>query len=272
LALKKYQHVLALLGSKKPTHSLNPIQKKSQTILCYCQLGECFARLRNFACALECFQGALKLQQTVSGIQHHHSVNTIVSIAKCNLKLNNFPLATSMFKCAYDILEDKFGKDETVVVECLIGLGKCNEAMGKYVNSLEYFAKAMKICESRRDNLGAADCYYHMGRVYLTRGENFIAMDFLERGLSMMKNCGDDELLGDITLTLAVAQKQTRMCHQALKNASLALLKYTNCQADKDKIHSCEKLMKQIYCDNRSTEYKREGVPLNHLLSQMQWK
>ncbi len=140
-------------------------------------------------------------------------------ISKCYMKLDDSQKALEFIEKISSIDNDYSPVQE---VEMLVLKAKSLLAEGNYVESKEYFAKALKIIEKEENKDRLAQVYLTVGNIYGEMGDNEKFLEYSEKVYDIKKNDADGYMM-DSLFNIVKSYIDTNEFELAKKYSKLAL-------------------------------------------------
>ena len=116
-------------------------------------------------------------------------------ISKCYMKLNDSEKSLEFIEKIGNIDNDYSPEQE---IELLVLKAKKLLAEGEYVESKDYFAKALKIIEKEENKDKLAQIYLTVGSIYAEMGDNEKFLEYSEKVYDIKKNDTDEYMMNSL--------------------------------------------------------------------------
>ena len=173
--------------------------------------------------ALEFFQKALNIYNTVFNEENEYSANSYNNIGSAYHGLTDYTKALVYFQKAFKIRKKIFRDDHKDTASSYNNLGVIYGDLSKYTKALEYHQKALDIRERilGHDNLDSASSYNNIGTIYITLGNYTKALEYCQKALNIR-----EKILGYEHLETANSYHNIGTAHHGLTNYIKALEYY----------------------------------------------
>jgi len=139
--------------------------------------------------ALEWFQKALTIRETVLGKEHPSTATTYNNIAGVYYIQGDYPKALEWFQKALTIMEKVLGKEHPDTATTYNNIAVVYSNQGDYSKALEWYQKALTIREKvlEKEHPYTATTCHNIARVYDSQGDYPKALEWFQKALTIQE-------------------------------------------------------------------------------------
>lgn len=201
---------------------------------CYMNIANIYFNDELYEVALTNYSFAKEILDEINGDDPDTYKELYSKISKCYMKMKETEKALEFIEKIGNI-DEKYSPEQEV--EMLVLKAKKLLSEGCYVDSKDYFAKALKIIEKKENKDKLAQVYLTVGNIYGEMGDNEKFLEYSEKVYDIKKNDSDEYTMDSLfniiesyieTSDFEVAKKYSKL---ALASAIKAKSKYNEFRA-----------------------------------------
>lgn len=149
--------------------------------------GQALTGLGRLGEALDCFERAHEIHNTIGGALHATHATLVLSVGRTLQELQRYDEAVAFYRRAYDICVNIGAMDAPIVGAILLGLGQVSRFLGKYDDAMDYLKRALDRVEKENgsDHPRTAVTLLSVGQALYEQMRYTEATADLERSLSI---------------------------------------------------------------------------------------
>ena len=161
----------------------------SETASLYNSLGQTIYKQGYYQEALEWYEKALAIQETVLGKEHPDTATTYNNIAEAYNSMGKYEMALEWHNKALNVKDKVLGKEHPDTATTYNNIAGVYHKMGEYPKALEWYNKALAIVEKvlDKEHPDTATIYNNIAGVYDSRGDYPLALEWYEKNLAIFE-------------------------------------------------------------------------------------
>lgn len=213
LAVERYQS--ALLAAKEANDSI-------LTADLYNNLGQSYAKTKNYQLAVESLHKSLSIRQTLSA--HEDEITSWNNLGQVYWDMQNYDKSAKMYAAAAELLEA--ATNPRLAATTYNNLGNAYSKNGNPVKALEAYILSLRIKESLGNQADLANTNANIGNLYYLTKEYANAIEYYEAAQAIYREIGDNGRLAQISGNLGVVYNTIKAYDKSLLQHQTALAEF----------------------------------------------